>query len=177
MTPPTSANFVKTFEQDEFVTRIVPAGDEVPVDQLLVALKDEEYRAWTWRLELMYLPGLKEPAILQFFVPLPFTYDAQRAVEVARFCHSLNEILPLNGFGISEEHEWLYYRLLMPCPDRGADPGLVLQTAWSIWYLIDRFGGLLKDLAEGVTDPEQARAALADNLAHWTPEDWGKSDD
>jgi hypothetical protein len=177
MTSPTPADFENAFQAEEFMTRLVPAGDEVPVDQLMVTLEDADYRAWAWWVELMYLPDLKGPTFLQFFAPLPFTYSSERAAEVARFCHNLNGILPLNGFGISEEHEWIYYRQLMPCPDSGADSNLVVQTTWAIWYVIDRFGGLLKDIVEGSTNLEQARAALEHNLKLWTPEDWGKSDD
>ncbi|MBN2145916.1 MAG: hypothetical protein JW726_00955 [Anaerolineales bacterium] len=177
MESPTLSDFIAAFKQDDFITRLVVAGDEAPVDQLMVALEDGDYRPWNWRVELMYLPNLKDPSFLQYFAPLPFEYAPGRATEISRFCNHLNENLPLTGFGISEERGWVYFRHMMTCPDNGADPHLVVQTTWAIWYLIDRFGSLVKDIVEGHTNYEQACLALQENLQNWIPENWGGTND
>ena len=167
MAKPELSQVIAALNRDGFLTRLVPPDDEAPVQQLLVLLGDEN-EALTWRLEMMLLPEVEEPIILQFFALLPFEVNGASVADLARFILVLNGALILTGFGLSEANGWVFYRHLMPCLDgRELDAELVLTTLWTINYQLDRFAPLLKGIAEGTTSLEQSIRALEHNLERW----------
>lgn len=172
MAAPELGQLVPALNADGFLTRLVPAGDEMPSEQLFALLGD--VGGVTLSLELMLLPEITEPTILQFFVALPFEVSEQALPDLARFLLVLNNVLALTGFGLDEANGWVYYRHMLACADnQPLDTELLLNAVWMVDYQLDRFASLIRDVAVGRTDLAQSLASLEDNLAHWQPDDEG----
>jgi len=162
---------VPALHSQGFMTRVIPASDEVPADQLLVVL-DEEAEPASWRVEMVFLPELTEPYILQFFALLPIEVKEATLPNLARFILALNANLPLTGFELDEGSGWIYYRHLMPCPDnRALDVELTVDTMWLIHYVIDSFAPLLQDVVEGHKTLAQGLEALQESVAELRDQD------
>jgi len=152
-------------EEEGFETRLVsPEEDgEAPSDQLLVALPDE-HRPWDWHLELMFLPDLVEPVVLQVFCLLPFQPNPASVGDLARFLMALNNHMPITGFELSESDGWIFFRHMLACTVAGVDSNLLVDVIWMTSYLVDRFGSHIQGIAAGNQSLAQALAALEDNL-------------
>lgn len=166
MVAPELGQLVPALNADGFLTRLVPASDEMPGEQLFVLLGDVEDS--TLSLELMLLPEVSEPTVLQLFVALPFEVSEQSWPDLARFLLTLNNVLALTGFGMDEANGWVYFRHMVVCPDnQPLDAELLLNTVWMVDYQLDRFAPLIRDVAAGGADLAQGLASLEDNLEHW----------
>jgi len=169
MAAPEVGQLVPALNADGFLTRLVPAGDEVPAEQLFVLLGDLE--DFTLTIELMLLPEVSEPTVLQIFVALPFEVSEQAVPDLARFLLVLNNVLALTGFGMDEPNGWVYYRHMVACPDnQPLDAELLLNAVWMVDYQLDRFAPLIRDVAAGNAGLAQGLASLENNLENWQPE-------
>jgi hypothetical protein len=169
MAGPELGQLVPALNADGFLTRLVPAGDEVLVEQLFVLLGDLEDFALT--AELMLLPEVSEPTVLQLFVALPFEVSEQAVADLARFLLVLNNALALTGFGMDESNGWVYYRHMVACADnQPLDAELLLNTVWMVDYQLDRFALLIRDVAVGKADFAQGLLSLQSNLENWLPD-------
>jgi len=168
MAGPELGQLVPALNADGFLTRLVPAGEEIPGEQLFVLLGDVE--DFTLSLELMLLPEISEPTVLQLFVALPFEATEHTSPDLARFLLALNNALALTGFGMDESNGWVFYRHLVVCADnQPLNAELLLNTVWMVDYQLDRFAPLIGDVAAGKADLAQGLASLEINLKSWQP--------
>lgn len=154
---------VPALNAEGFLTRLIPASEEVPLEQLVVVLYDNNPEL-IWQLEIMFLPLIEEPSVLQFFVPLPFEINQISISDLARFILLLNTKLSLTGFELREENGWVYYRHLMTCSESELDEELIVNTVWMISYVLDRFAPILREVVEGHKNLQQGIETLAHNL-------------
>ncbi|MBW4493628.1 MAG: YbjN domain-containing protein [Oscillatoria princeps RMCB-10] len=165
---PTFSSALPILHQAGFLTRLIPASEENPTEQLLVVMDDEDSTDLK-RLELTFLSGLEDPFVLQLFMGLPCSIQETYKVDLSRFILAVNNHVPLTGFGLKEPEMWVYFRHLMPVNSQGLDGELLAQTIWLIWYVVDRFSGIVKEVAEGNKNLEAGLQALEENLQHWQP--------
>lgn len=159
MNVPDLARAAEPLEEEGFENRLVPANETVPHQQLFVALDAEGWNSGL-QLELVFVPDLEDLTVLQFFVLLPIDISRAPVAALARFILMVNRYLPVAGFGLSEQDQWLYFRHLMPCPNRELDPATIVNTVWMIEYLISRFSHPIRALVDGSMNLDEARAEL-----------------
>lgn len=147
-------------------TRLAEPSEEVPVPQLLVFLS-ETLSGQSLRCEIMVLPDLPDPPVLQLFVPLPLSLHPGSEGDVARLLHMLNNAMPLLGFGMLESGPEVYFRLLLPYRDGALDGEVVVKTLFVIGACVSTFGELVEDLATGELSLDEASndlKAVLENL-------------
>ncbi len=150
-------------------TRLIEAGEQSPVDVLLVgALADEQNVVV--QLELSFVPATEEEfggaSLLQFFAPFADVLEGNEP-SVARLVLALNSRLPLVGFSTLEEERMLLFRhmAMLPGLDTTIDP-LVAQTVWMISSILDIYAAPLAEVAAGsksyddALNEEQIRALI-----------------
>jgi hypothetical protein len=141
--------------EEDFETLFYPASEEIPMDQLLVALEHPQTDQEPYMLELLYIPGvqaeLDDVKLLQFFLALDNVTPSAR-VEARHLLTHINQQLPLVGFNLHEAGNYFYFRhvLVMPEESRGYQDGVVVsETVWLIYYLLHNFQASLSAVAQG----------------------------
>lgn len=154
------------FKQDGFETKILPAEEDPESDggEILALMMANQEATWQWHLELMFLPQMDKPSILQVFALLPLQPTPEHYGDLARFVLKLNNYLPLTGFELSEKDGWVFFRYMLACGPEGVDSTLLLDTIWSVAFQIDRYGPLLYGITAGQQTLEQAVKALEESL-------------
>ena len=132
------------FQEMELQVLIQPATATAP-EQLFVAfqLPGREEPVY---LQLLYLPGVSDPWLLQYYVQLPVTLPDDLA-PLGRFVNLLDPHLPVPGFELSEARRLLYYRYVRVCAQ--PDPTGVIETALVIAYLVGRFAPIIDRAVAG----------------------------
>ncbi|MEG4304912.1 hypothetical protein [Microcoleus sp. D3_18a_C4] len=137
---------------EKFTTSLKPADENIPIDQLFVALNGEEAE---YVLELVYVPNLENQLenvkLLQFFVRLPCEVELSATEEIKNLVLHLNVNTPLMGWGFQEDLELLYFRHILVVPNlSGANTQTVItQTVWLIFYLLETFYPVIASIATG----------------------------
>jgi hypothetical protein len=144
------------------VTFVVGQGHQP--DHLLVALAGAEQRGL--HVQLMFLPGMDDPIVLQMYVGLPAPVEPSAYDRLCRFLVAVNGPLPIGGFGLLEAERIVYYRLNEPIGDDGLEPTLLSWELSLIELIVSRVGPLVQDVALGMElDEGRARlVALLDNF-------------
>lgn len=146
----------KHLEKEGFTTSLEPATEDAPLDQLFVLLQLDEPEV-ELILELAYVPGIEDELddikLLQFYAGLPFAVDEASIDRWMRLVLKSNLALPMMGFGINEEDGYLYFRFVLPLPKKpsNADRALVVQSAWMVFFLVERFYPVFAADAEAVS--------------------------
>ena len=131
-------------------------------DQIFVAL-DPDAGGRGLHLQLMFLPGLDDPAVLQYYVGLPYPVDPDADEALCRFLCALNVTLPVSGFGYHAPEALLFFRHTHAAAVAPLDPDVVLWTLTTVEFLVGHFGPLVEAVAAGLP-LEKAEARLADEL-------------
>jgi hypothetical protein len=122
----------------------VPAAIELAsgIEQIMVALDSGE------RMEIMQLPNVQAPSILQFYVPLAQAGPNVDRDGLRRLLAILNLRLPLPAVELLEPSGSLHLRYMLACLDEAIDFERVLATCRMLAYEVERFGPLLRQAAE-----------------------------
>ena len=153
---------IKSFFDDEgFFSKVIPASETTPIDQLFVDFADSKDR--DSRLEIILLPENKGVYVIQFFVILPFKIQKKDISDIARLMIMINNNLPITGFGMIEEQSLPYFRYLLSWPEIELNKDVIVKTAWMIDYLINRLGGILESFAKGEKTIDEAIFELKEN--------------
>lgn len=140
-----------------------PAGPEQAV--LRLPREDPSGRWPQLELQLMLLPGVTEPRVLQLFMPLdracPLRPEA--VPELSRVLHALNAVLPLTGFVLVERAGLVCFRCLLALPSgdplqADLDEDLVVHTTAMVANLVERFAPIVAAVASGGRTCDQALA-------------------
>jgi hypothetical protein len=137
------------------VTFVVGQGHQP--DQLLVALGADEQRGL--HAQLMFLPGMDDPQVLQMYVGLPVPVEPSGYDRLCRFLIAVNGPLPIGAFGLLEAERIVYYRLNEPISDSDLDPTLLSWELSLIGLIVSRVGALVEDVALGM-ELEEGRSRL-----------------
>ncbi|MUG93197.1 hypothetical protein F7734_12450 [Scytonema sp. UIC 10036] len=163
MTNPEISQLLPILQQNGFVTQLLPANNEFPNEQLFVAL-GTEHKYQTWKLEMLLLPGVDAPPLLQLFLLLPLEVKETVISDLVSVIVYLNDRLPLPGFGFNWQDGIIYYRLIVPCSNRELDGEAILGTIRMICYLVDEFVEILEDVAQGNKNQEQGMQAIEQQI-------------
>jgi hypothetical protein len=132
-------------------------------DQILVAL-DPDPDGRVLHLQLLFLPDLDDPPVLQYYVGLPYAIGPRASGDLCRFLCALNPALPVTGFEYHEASDLLFFRHTHCIGVEPLDPDVVGWTVTTIEFLVGHFGPLCEAVAGGLASDE-ACARLVDDLA------------
>ena len=144
-----------------FVADVLPVGEQLPVEQLLVHLgKDGQERDLA--LQLLFLSDLQRAApdmpqpgqtgdtdYLQFYVTLPFEPVPAAFPGLARLILSLNWGMPIGGFGLSEAERVVFCRHVLFCPAGRVDADLTVKTIRLMAFYVMDAGLVLEAVGRG----------------------------
>ena len=116
-------------------------------------------------LEVVPVAGLQDLHILQFLVGLPADIVPENCETLARYLLDLNVEALLGGFGMRADNQLLYFRAMVPQATNALDIPLLVETVWTISYLVDRFLPLIKPVAAGEQTLDEALGTLRRHLA------------
>lgn len=137
------------------VTFVVGQGHQP--DHLLVALEGEGHRGL--HAQLMFLPGMDDPQVLQMYVGMPAPVESSGYDRLCRFLAAVNGPLPIGAFGLLEAERIIYYRLNEPVGDGGLEPAVLAWELSLIDLIVSRVGPLVEDVALGM-ELEEGRSRL-----------------
>lgn len=152
------SSLVDTFQQLELQVLLQPASPTAPEQLFVIGGTSERPQPIT--LQLLYLPGVEDPHLLQYFAQVPVTWPADPD-RLAAFLGHLNPHLPVPGFELNHDERLVYYRHVRVCADEGARG--IVETALVALYLYGRFAGLVERAAEG-TDAATLIQELRSNV-------------
>ena len=131
-------------------------------DQIFVAL-DPDAAGRVLHLQLLFLPGLDDPPVLQYYVGLPYAVDPDADDRLCRFLCALNVTLPITGFAYHAPDALVFFRHNHAAAVKPLAPAVVLWTVTTIEFLVARFGPLCEAVAAGLS-LEEAEARLTGEL-------------
>jgi hypothetical protein len=114
-------------------------------------------------LQLLFLPGLDDPPVLQYYVGLPYPVDPDADDRLCRFLCALNVTLPLTGFAYHAPDALLFFRHNHAAAVTPLDPDIVLWTVTTVEFLVAHFGPLCEAVAAGLS-LEEAESRLTGEL-------------
>jgi hypothetical protein len=156
---PSLASRLREVEFDAFVK----LGQGPIPDQILVAL-DPDGEGRVLHLQLLFLPELDDPPVLQYYVGLPYAIGPAVSGDLCRFLCAVNPSLPVTGFEYHEASSLLFFRHTHCVGVEPLDPDVVAWTVTTIEFLVGHFGPLCEEVAGGLASDE-ACVRLVDDLA------------
>jgi hypothetical protein len=159
-------HFNESLSSESYRTQLLPAGDRVPYDTLLVTIESFEEENRVWRLEMSFLPGLEgdldKVSILQCFVPLSDQIAEESRSALNLLIVKLNAKLPIGGFGLLDNPNMLFFKHNAMLPDDNPDAAyqIVHELIPMTTYLIALFSESLVRVACGEKTAEEALADM-----------------
>lgn len=118
----------------EFVRRNYPdAQIQKETNQILFVLKLHE-------LEFpVFLRLVEQGEILQIIGFFPLKLKAKTIPDIARVLHFINKEVDIPGFGIDEDSDVIFYRVMLPSVNKELNEELVEAYITSLKMLVDTF--------------------------------------
>ncbi len=126
-------------------------------DRLLVELEGGDERGL--HAQLMFLPDMDDPQVLQMYVGLPAPVEPSAYDRLCRFLAAVNGPLPIGAFGLLEAERIVYYRLNEPIGDGALEPAVLSWELSLIDLIVSKVGPLVAEVALGL-DLEEGRSRL-----------------
>lgn len=127
--------------------------EDNPLPHVTALLDDEETN--NFLLEISYLPGvegeLEHVKLLQLFIPI-LEPSPKHLDETAQLVSFLNQTVPLPGFILDRESEFVYLRYILPMPvtSLGSDYAPVfLDIVFLLFYLVALHADVIGEVASG----------------------------
>ena len=131
----------------------VKLGQGPVPDQVFVSLEpDAEDRLL--HAQLMFLPDLTTPAVLQYFVGLPYEVAKRAPATVARTLCRINVALPIAGFEYHEDAAMLFFRHNHAVSVTPLSPDVVVWALTLIEVAVTQFGPIIEAAAHGAPLPD-----------------------
>lgn len=111
------------------------------LNQIIVELESGE------RMEIMQLPRVQAPSVLQFYVPLGHVPSGCDQDALRRFLGALNLSLPLPAVELLESSGALHLRYMLACLDQAIDFERVLLTSRMLAWEVAQFGPVVREAA------------------------------
>lgn len=140
--------------ENHFNCSLIHDADIKIEDQLIVDLPNDANER-PRQCEFLILPDEDGLCYLQYFSAMNFGYNPELNSETTRLIAYINAILPLIGFGFSEELEMLYYRCVVPCPNKPFDQEIHLHNVFVLIYLLDNFSFFIEAISNGLKTFEE----------------------
>lgn len=101
--------------------------------------------------------------MLQCTVFIPAKMDPSSVTETARVLHLINKEIDLPGFGMDEESQTIFFRHMLPCPDKQFDSKLLGLVLKGMQMICEGFGNTIAAVSSGAVSyaeiAEKARRA------------------
>ena len=130
--------------------------------QLVFTMADDALGR-TPRLHVYFLPGLAEPAVLQYMVLFDHSVQPESVDALGRFVALLNANLTITGFEFSAELGQVVFRHTHAVGTAPLDPGVLAWTIAMVRYAVETYGSLVDFVANGGS-LERATALLEAGL-------------
>ncbi len=158
----------KRMESAGLASKTIGTDDGSAINQLLVYLHSDS-RNMDYVLQLIFLNDAARaagaqfdedtPVNLQLFISFPFLVGPGFETETGMLLHALNRILPIGGFGLSEDDRVLYYRYNLTSAGDGPPDDVVEEAIGMISFFLSAMAEGIHDVAKNV---RQRRAVVAD---------------
>lgn len=112
------------------------------IEQVFVALESGQ------RMEIMQLPNVEAPSILQFYIPLAQAREGVDRDMLRRFLGTLNLRLPLPAVELLEPSGTLHLRYMLACLDEAIDFERVLLTCRMLAFQVHQFGPVVQTVLD-----------------------------
>lgn len=157
-------------KEEDFATFLMPVSEDNLFERLFVSLgQDDKSRDFT--LQIHFINDVtnalgvdddpEDAFILQFFLLLPYTIAKNQINEVSRVILTLNRILPVGSFGLSEDDGLAYFQYNLTCAERTVDEKVLKEVVSIIGFFSSEFSVRIEQAAEG----KITRDALIQELA------------
>jgi hypothetical protein len=141
--------------------------EDNPLPHVTALLDDEETN--NFLLEISYLPGiegeLEHTKLLQLFIPI-LEPSPQCLDETSQLVSFLNQTVPLPGFILDRESEFVYLRHILPIPvtSQGDEYAPVfLDIVFLLFYIVALYADVIGQVASGEKRFEEVLFSLAED--------------
>jgi hypothetical protein len=147
----------QVLETDGMKCQLMPKTEEIPFDQLYVALMVEGIPQEVILQLKMVEHALEDVSqrekgtlhLLQFFVGLPFKVHEEKIDETIRFLCLINRSFEIPGFEFSEVDRVVYYRYVLMTSENSIPSILIKNLLGVIMFILDGFSTKIEDIAKG----------------------------
>lgn len=157
-------------KEEDFATFLMPISEDNLFERLFVSLgQDDKSRDFT--LQIHFINDVtnalgvdddpEDAFILQFFLLLPYNIPHNKVNEASRVILTLNRILPVGAFGLSEDDGLAYFQYNLACEERTVSEKVIKEVVSIIGFFSSEFSARIEQVAEG----KITREALIQELA------------
>lgn len=154
------------FDNDNFTTSYFERTKALPFERVNLIMPTELKDQLL--LEMLYSPDIDEVMmgfrLFQYFVRLPFDIDEGMLENIKKLVLKINMGLPLMGFGVNEDDQYLYFKHIQLIPNKqdiAEDlKEVVVENVYMISFIMNRFYPMMKDVAHGKLSLEKALRKL-----------------
>jgi len=127
---------------DDLSAVFEPATEEFDTDRVDVAIDIEGFD------EPLVLPITQievesddesEFEMIQIFVPIPLELNEKAVDDIVGLLPDVNQQVPLIGFNVHLEEQFVYFRHVMLAPEGETGAQLVTEAVWLSQYAVDTF--------------------------------------
>lgn len=160
----TPLNFIAEILEDaDFPIVFQEANENSPVEQVFVPLEHDKEEL-SGALQILFINDLTKTLgvaeedededdvqLLQFFMLCPFQCKVETCSEVASLILSLNRILPIGSFGMSQKEHTIYFQYVLALEDQedAVNPMVVLEVVSMISMFVLEFIESIALVAKG----------------------------
>jgi hypothetical protein len=131
--------FKKLLDNYAFTYTDIPRSDKLPCDSFFVALgEDYQKRPLILNIRIFEQESPQEGKFifLNYLITYPFGVHQPAFPDIARLILTLNKILPVPGFGLSEMDRMIFYHYTQLSVNGKIDPEVILaQIAMIVHYV------------------------------------------
>ena len=151
-------SYARAAEEAGFRAWVVPASGEQAISELFcLAHVDPAGRNYVihgmFPDELSGALGAERSpddiAFLQLTLPLPFTVEETASADTALLLHSLNLLIPIGQFILSDDEGLIVFRSMLPFMAHSLPDALVIEALRMTRFFVTEFQALIEEVAQG----------------------------
>ena len=90
--------------------------------------------------------------MIQIYAPIPLEIDEESVDDIVGFLPDINQQVPLIGFNVHLEEQFVYFRHVMLSPEGKTGAQMVTEAVWLSQYAVDTFAHRFLEFAESESD-------------------------
>jgi hypothetical protein len=136
---------------DELLADFIPADADIDTGRVNVALIVDGFadllnlQITQIDIEPNSLSGLE---MVQLYAPIPLELDENALAAVLEVLPEVNQAVPLIGFNVHLQEEFIYFRYVMLVPAGEIGLKLVTEATWMAHFALDNFASSLIAIVE-----------------------------
>lgn len=108
----------------------------------------------------IFLRIAEDEDFLQVLSFLPTKIKEGQHSAIARFLHHVNNQVNLPGFSMDDQQDLVFYRIILPCPDRVVNEAMLEKFLGAIFNVSNTFFPIVSSLAEATIPYKDAMKKL-----------------